>query len=144
MQKLAGLAGISTRTLRYYDEIGLLPPARTSASGYRIYGPVEVDRLQQILLYRELGVTLETIREIVTDPAFDRLQALQKHREQLLNRRRQLDLIITSVENTIVVSPSSRTLVQRLKVLLATYCIKRLPLVFWIYFCYVDSGETGM
>ena len=104
VQKLARLAGISTRTLRYYDEIGLLPPARTSASGYRIYGQVEVDRLQQILLYRELGVTLETIREIVTDPAFDRLRALREHREQLLNRRRQLDLIITSVENTIAMT----------------------------------------
>ena len=55
VQKLAVLAGISTRTLRYYDEIGILTPARISSSGYRIYGQKEVDRLQQILFYRELG-----------------------------------------------------------------------------------------
>ena len=54
VQRLAGLAGISSRTLRYYDEIGLLRPARINSSGYRIYGKEEVDRLQQILFYREL------------------------------------------------------------------------------------------
>jgi len=55
VQKLGKLAGISTRTLRYYDEIGILKPARINSSGYRIYGQAEVDRLQQILFYRELG-----------------------------------------------------------------------------------------
>ena len=62
VQKLAQLAGVSSRTLRYYDEIGILKPARTNSSGYRIYGQQEVDRLQQILFYRELGVTLELIK----------------------------------------------------------------------------------
>ena len=55
VQKLGQLAGISARTLRYYDEIGLLKPTRINSSGYRIYGATEVDRLQQILFYRELG-----------------------------------------------------------------------------------------
>ncbi len=54
IQKLGKMAGISTRTLRYYDEIGLLKPARVSSSGYRIYGKTEIDRLQQILFYRAL------------------------------------------------------------------------------------------
>lgn len=81
VQKLANIAGLSTRTLRYYDEIGLLKPARTSTSGYRIYGQAEVDQLQQILFYRELGVNLEVIQEIITNPAFDRIKALQRHRE---------------------------------------------------------------
>ena len=61
VQKLGYLAGVSTRTLRYYDVIGLLKPARINSSGYRIYGQSEVDRLQQILFYRELGVSLEGI-----------------------------------------------------------------------------------
>ena len=63
VQKLGKLAGISARTLRYYDEIGILKPARISSSGYRIYGKKEVDLLQQILFYRELGVDLESIKK---------------------------------------------------------------------------------
>ena len=64
IQKLARLSGVSTRTLRYYDQIGLLLPCRTSSSGYRIYGQNEVDRLQQILFYRELGIELSQIGKI--------------------------------------------------------------------------------
>ncbi|MCM3708071.1 MULTISPECIES: MerR family transcriptional regulator [Cytobacillus] len=101
VQKLAQLAGVSSRTLRYYDEIGILKPARTNSSGYRIYGQQEVDRLQQILFYRELGVSLDQIKEIITAPAFDAADALREHREKLLEKRKQLDLLITNVEKTI-------------------------------------------
>ncbi|KHF34438.1 HTH-type transcriptional activator mta [Paenibacillus sp. P1XP2] len=72
IQKLGRLAGISTRTLRYYDEIGILKPARINSSGYRIYGGDEVNRLQQILFYRELGFQLEDIKAIMDSPSFDR------------------------------------------------------------------------
>ncbi|CAM4473210.1 MerR family transcriptional regulator [Paenibacillus phoenicis] len=101
IQKLGNLAGVSTRTLRYYDEIGLLKPARTNSSGYRIYGRREVDLLQQILFYRELGLSLEDIRSIVTDPGFDGTRALKEHRNQLLDKRKQLDALIANVEKTI-------------------------------------------
>ncbi|MFD2613877.1 MerR family transcriptional regulator [Paenibacillus gansuensis] len=101
VQKLGQLAGISTRTLRYYDELGILKPARINTSGYRIYGQAEVNRLQQILFYRELGVSLEQIKAIVTDPDFDGAHALKEHREKLLDRRAQLDLLIRNVEKTI-------------------------------------------
>jgi len=101
VQKLARLAGVSTRTLRYYDELGLLKPARISSSGYRIYGQKEVDRLQQILFYRELGVGLEEINRIVTDPAFDMAKALREHHEKLLEKKKQLMLLIENVEKTI-------------------------------------------
>lgn len=101
VQKLAQLAGVSSRTLRYYDQIGILTPARVNSSGYRIYGQKEVDRLQQILFYRELGIALETIKEIMTAPSFDAEKALNEHREQLLKKRKQLDLLITNVEKTI-------------------------------------------
>jgi DNA-binding transcriptional MerR regulator len=101
VQKLGQMAGISTRTLRYYDEIGILKPARMSSSGYRIYGQNEVDRLQQILFYRELGMKLETIKEIMMSPAFDGAKALKEHRAQLLDKRAQLDLLIANVEKTI-------------------------------------------
>ncbi|MDN3017656.1 MerR family transcriptional regulator [Paenibacillus sp. BSR1-1] len=104
VQKLASLAGVSTRTLRYYDEIGILKPARINSSGYRIYGQAEVDKLQQILFYRELGVGLDSIKEIVTAPSFDGAKALREHREKLLEKRIQLDLLIANVEKTIALS----------------------------------------
>ncbi|WP_044642826.1 MerR family transcriptional regulator [Risungbinella massiliensis] len=104
VQKLGFLAGISTRTLRYYDQIGILKPARINSSGYRIYGQAEVDRLQQILFYKELGLNLDRIKEIVTDPSFNKDKALKEHREQLLNKRKQLDLLIHNVEKTIALS----------------------------------------
>jgi DNA-binding transcriptional MerR regulator len=101
VQHLGKLAGISTRTLRYYDEIELLMPARINSSGYRIYGQNEVDRLQQILFYRELGIPLEQIKDIMSSPSYDGTRALMDHREQLLDKRRQLDILITNVEQTI-------------------------------------------
>lgn len=101
VQKLGLLAGISTRTLRYYDEFGILKPARINSSGYRIYGQAEVDRLQQILFYRELGLSLEGIKEIITAPSFDGTRALREHHDRLLQRRQQLDTLILNVERTL-------------------------------------------
>ncbi len=104
VQKLAAMAGISTRTLRYYDEIGILKPARISSSGYRIYGRAEVDKLQQILFYRELEVSLENIRSIITAPEYNGAEALREHRKKLLARREQLDLLIANIGKTIEAS----------------------------------------
>ena len=101
VQKLGRLAGISTRTLRYYDEIDLLKPLRINSSGYRIYGQTEVDLLQQILFYRELGIPLDEIKAIVTSPSFNSRQALQSHHKQLLEKRQQLDQLIQTVEQTL-------------------------------------------
>ncbi|AIQ33873.1 MerR family transcriptional regulator [Paenibacillus sp. FSL R5-0345] len=101
VQKLAELAGISTRTLRYYDEFGILKPARINSSGYRIYGRAEVDLLQQILFYRELGLSLERIKAIMTEPSFDGAKALRDHHDKLLEKRHQLDLLIANVEQTL-------------------------------------------
>ncbi len=101
VMKLSKLAGISTRTLRYYDEIGILKPARINSSGYRIYGHNEVDRLQQILFYRQLGVKLGDIKKIIDAPSFDGLQALKSHLEKLLDNKKQLELLIRNVEKTI-------------------------------------------
>lgn len=101
IQKLAKMAGITSRTLRYYDEIGILKPARINSSGYRIYGETEIDRLQQILFYRELDVDLESIRKIITSPSFSETKALEEHREKLLTKREHLDQLIANVEKTI-------------------------------------------
>ena len=99
--KLARMAGISGRTLRYYDEEGILKPARINSSGYRIYGSREIDRLQQILFYRELEFSIDKIREIIDNPDFDEKEALISHREQLLKKREQLDRLISNVERTL-------------------------------------------
>ena len=101
VQRLARLAGISPRTLRYYDQLGLLRPCRISQSGYRIYGPKEVALLQQILLYRALELPLEQIRSIVHAPDFDPLTALCAHRDALTARRMQIDALLTNVDATI-------------------------------------------
>lgn len=101
IQKLAKLAGITTRTLRYYDQIGLLSPAYINQSGYRIYNEAEVDALQQILFYREMGLELARIKQLVTAPSFNRLDALKAHLETLELRRQQLSLLIKNVNKTI-------------------------------------------
>lgn len=110
IQKLAKLSGISTRTLRYYDEIGLLKPARLSSSGYRIYGGAQVCRLQQILFYRELGVGLEEIGKILDSPKFSAAEALRRHRELLLQQRARLDLLIRNVEKTLACEKGERSM----------------------------------
>lgn len=115
VQKLGLLAGVSTRTLRYYDEIDLLKPARISSSGYRIYGRAEVDRLQQILFYRELGVSLEEIKEIVTSPTFDADRALREHRDKLIEKRLQLDLLIANVDMTLAEREGKNTMSDKQK-----------------------------
>ncbi len=101
VQKLAKLAGVSARTLRYYDQIGLLRPSHIRENGYRVYGAKQIDALQQILFYRELGVPLEDIAAIIYAPDFDEKSALLKHRDELISRRNQLDLLIINVEKSI-------------------------------------------
>ena len=115
VQKLGQMAGISTRTLRYYHEIGILKPARINSSGYRIYGQSEVDRLQQILFYRELDVSLESIKELVTAPSFDEAKALSEHREKLLEKREQLDRLISNVDKSIALKEGKMTMMDKEK-----------------------------
>ncbi|TEB07407.1 HTH-type transcriptional activator mta [Pelotomaculum schinkii] len=115
VQKLARLAGISARTLRYYDEIGILKPARMNSSGYRIYGQAEVNMLQQILFYKELGISLESIKKIVTAPSFNGVEALKEHRAQLLEKRKQLDLLIANVEKTMALTEGRMSMTDKEK-----------------------------
>lgn len=115
VQMLAKLAGVTSRTLRYYDEIGILKPARINSSGYRIYSQAEVGQLQQILFYRELDVDLETIKNIIFSPAFDDKKALEEHREKLLTKRKQLDVLLANVEKTLAVREGRMTMSDREK-----------------------------
>ncbi|MCM3388725.1 MerR family transcriptional regulator [Ureibacillus chungkukjangi] len=101
ISKLAKLAGISSRTLRYYDEINLLKPSRINSSGYRIYGQKEIDRLQQILFLRELEVDLGTIIQIMNESSFDQFSALLDHQNKLIQKRARLDKLIETIDKTI-------------------------------------------
>ena len=101
IQTLSKMAGVSTRTLRYYDEIGLLKPIRISSSNYRIYGEHEVNLLQQILLYRELDLPLSTIKSIITKEDFDFKTALKEHKEKLLMKQKQIETLLHNVDQTI-------------------------------------------
>jgi Predicted transcriptional regulators len=115
IQELASLAGISTRTLRYYDQMGLLSPSFVNASGYRMYTSDKVDQLQQILLYRAMDVPLKDIASILFDPAFDRDKALNAHLSALQTRRKQLDELITTVEKSIQSSQGGHLMTDKEK-----------------------------
>ncbi len=101
VSEAAKRAGVSVRTLHYYDEIGLLKPSETSQAGYRFYDDMAMAALQQILFYRELDVPLEQIGRILNAPDNDRTEALQKHRTLLLMKRRRLDDMLRLVDETI-------------------------------------------
>lgn len=101
VKELSRLTGLTPRTLRYYDAIGLLRPGRDRENDYRLYGGAEVDRLQQILLYREMGLPLEVIGQMLDTPGFDREAALREHLRQLQNQRQRLDTLIHTVSRTL-------------------------------------------
>lgn len=101
IHQLAKISGVSTRTLRYYDQIALLRPAGISPGGYRIYRQKEVDILQQILFYRALGVPLKEIKKILEAPNYNAEQALRSHLNALLIERDRINRLIENVSRTI-------------------------------------------
>lgn len=99
--ELARISGVSTRTLRHYDAIGLLHPSRVSEAGYRFYGTAEADTLQQILFYRERGVSLEKIGAWLGAADFDRAAAMEEHLAVLREKRAAMDRLIENAEKTL-------------------------------------------
>ena len=101
VKQLATLAGVTPRTLRHYDQINLLKPESIGENGYRYYGEQDLLRLQQILFYRELGFSLESIRDVLNRPGFQIVDALEEHRGSLQGRVRRLEGLIRTVDETI-------------------------------------------
>lgn len=91
VHEVSKLAGVSIRTLQYYDTIGLLHPAGYTEAGYRLYDDTDLKRLQQILLFRELEFPLKEIRRIMENPDFDQAKVLSQQIDLLTLRRRHLD-----------------------------------------------------
>lgn len=102
VKQLSGLAGVSVRTLHYYDEIGLLKPSRVGQNGYRYYTDEALFRLQQILFFREMDLGLERIKAILDAPDFDSVTALQSHRQTLHEKIERLQTLIHTVDTTIL------------------------------------------
>lgn len=101
IREAAKLCGVSMRTLRYYDEIGLLKPSEVTMAGYRYYDDESLSTLQQILFFRELAFPLKEIAQLLTAPDYDKRRALQAHRELLLRKRRHLDEQLRLADETI-------------------------------------------
>jgi len=101
VRQLADLAGVSVRTLHYYDQIGLLKPSSHSENGYRYYDESSAILLQQVLFFRELGFTLDEIRTIVGQPGFDVRRALEEHRVLLSKRADRIAVLLQTVDKTI-------------------------------------------
>lgn len=104
------MAGVSVRTLHHYDELGLLTPKERTDAGYRVYGQKELIRLQQILFYKELDFSLRDIQELLDDPTFDYLTALQGHRKAILERKTRLDALLTTIDKTILTLKGEQTM----------------------------------
>ncbi|MGJ9382782.1 MerR family transcriptional regulator [Salipaludibacillus sp. CF4.18] len=100
IKEVADIVGVSVRTLHHYDQIGLLKPKKLEENGYRLYNEKDLDRLQQILFFKEMEVPLRMIKRILDDPFFDQMQALKVHKELLLKKRDRLDRIIDSINSS--------------------------------------------
>jgi len=101
VKKIASLAGVSVRTLHYYDKLGLLKPRYRQENGYRYYDDDSIIRLQQIMFFRELGFGLDKIGEIISIPDFDVLEALKSQRDLLVKKSERLEELISTVDKTI-------------------------------------------
>jgi len=115
VSKLAKLSGVSSRTLRYYDEIALLKPERISESGYRIYESQQVNRLQQIMFYKGMGISLEDIKAILDDSNFNPKHALLEHKIRLLNKRKQIGLMLKNIDSTLAELEGEKTMTDQEK-----------------------------
>ena len=94
VNEVSKLTGVSIRTLQYYDTIGLLKPSAYTESGYRLYDDSALERLQQILLFKELEFPLKEIKTIVDAPGFDRSKALEQQIELLTMKKQHLENLI--------------------------------------------------
>lgn len=110
VKEVAQLVGISIRTLHHYHQIELLTPSSITSSGYRLYNDSDLERLQQILFFKELDFNLSEIKEIIDSPNFDRKHALENHRKLLYEKKKRIEKIIESVSKTIDVMEGKRVM----------------------------------
>lgn len=101
VKEVSEITGISIRTLRYYDEIGLLKPTQLTEAGYRLYDNKALEKLQEIMFFRELEIPLSYIKEIIVNPNYDKEQALINQKSLLEHKQNRLAGIIELIDNVI-------------------------------------------
>lgn len=99
VKEVSNLTGISVRTLHYYDEIGLLKPTECSEAGYRLYDDKALERLQQILFFREFDIPLKEIKSVLDNPGLDKKQILRSQRQMLELKKERLVRLISSIDD---------------------------------------------
>ncbi|SHI02255.1 DNA-binding transcriptional regulator, MerR family [Clostridium collagenovorans DSM 3089] len=102
INEISKLTGVSIRRLHHYDEIGLLVPSKRTESNYRMYSEEDVERLYQILLFKELDFPLQEIKRLLYDEEFDKQKALTMQRELIVEKKNRLENIIESIDSRIV------------------------------------------
>ena len=111
-KQLASISRVSVRTLHHYDQIGLLVPERRD-NGYRSYSATDVERLQQILLYRQMGLELQSIGELLDAHGYDPIHALQQHLDALRQEHARLETLISTVEKTLATMKGDATMTDQ-------------------------------
>ncbi|KAJ49110.1 DNA-binding transcriptional MerR regulator [Clostridium tetanomorphum] len=101
VKQVSDLTGISVRALHYYDEIGLLKPSEVTEAGYRLYDDEDLKTLQQILFFKELDIPLKDVKEIMSSPYFDKMEALKNQKKLLMLKRKRLDGLIKLINKTL-------------------------------------------
>lgn len=110
VSEVARLAHVSVRTLHHYDEIGLCCPSGRSHAGYRLYSASDLERLQQVLFFRELDFPLDEIQRMLADPAFDVTEALRMQRKLLLEKATRIRSLIAAVEAALTAREEGKTM----------------------------------
>lgn len=113
VQQLAKKAGVTPRTLRFYDKAGLLSPESVGKNGYRYYGEKELIRLQQILFFRELDFPLDDIKKMLDHPRFDVVESLRYQKELIQLKKKRLEKIIHSIEKTIITMQNNQNVTDQ-------------------------------
>lgn len=98
VKEVSEITGISVRTLHYYDEIGLLTPSGKSEAGYRLYDEKALERLRQILFFREFDLPLKEIKAVMENPSLDKNEILQMQRRMLLRKKERMEQLIASID----------------------------------------------
>ncbi len=100
-KQVAELSGLSVRALHHYDEIGLLRPRRNAQNGYREYLEEDLDKLQQILFFRQCGFSLERIKKLLSNPRFDRARAFELQKKHLMLEKERIEAMLSTLERTL-------------------------------------------
>lgn len=100
-KKVAKITGVSVRTLHHYDTIEILSPGRNPENGYREYSDDDMDRLQQILFFKECGFSLAQIKELLSSPNFDREKAFDLQKKYLLHEKRRIEMMLETLEKSV-------------------------------------------